>query len=102
MSTKPQVNTTHKLPESVEEMVIGPRTVAGILLENNAGWRVRRPVFDMNKCIRCLNCWVLCPEGVIEKSDLSVDWGFCKGCGLCARECPKGAITMVDEASFKE
>ena len=26
-----------------------------------------------------------------------VDLDFCKGCGICARECPCGAIRMVDE-----
>jgi Pyruvate/2-oxoacid:ferredoxin oxidoreductase delta subunit len=25
---------------------------------------------------------------------------FCKGCGICARECPKQAYTMVPEGEF--
>jgi Pyruvate/2-oxoacid:ferredoxin oxidoreductase delta subunit len=25
------------------------------------------------------------------------DLGICKGCGVCARECPHHAITMVEE-----
>jgi pyruvate ferredoxin oxidoreductase delta subunit len=27
---------------------------------------------------------------------------YCKGCGICAEECPTRAITMVDEAKFAE
>jgi Pyruvate/2-oxoacid:ferredoxin oxidoreductase delta subunit len=25
---------------------------------------------------------------------------FCKGCGICAKECPRAAITMVAEGEF--
>jgi pyruvate ferredoxin oxidoreductase delta subunit len=27
---------------------------------------------------------------------------YCKGCGICAEECPTKAITMVDEAEFTD
>jgi Pyruvate/2-oxoacid:ferredoxin oxidoreductase delta subunit len=26
---------------------------------------------------------------------------FCKGCGICAKECPKNAVTMESEETFK-
>jgi pyruvate ferredoxin oxidoreductase delta subunit len=49
-------------------------------------------------------CWVLCPEGVIgkETEKLEIDMNYCKGCGLCARECPKKAITMIREGESDE
>jgi pyruvate ferredoxin oxidoreductase delta subunit len=37
-----------------------------------------------------------CPEGAIDQN-LTIDLNFCKGCGICANECPKKAIEMVRE-----
>lgn len=44
-------------------------------------------------------CWLYCPEGVIEVRNgvPVVDYEYCKGCGICAAECPAGAIVMVEE-----
>mgnify|MGYP002625180776 CR=1 FL=1 len=60
-------------------------------------WRTLRPVKDETKCIGCLLCWVYCPEAVIDKQTISIDYQYCKGCGICAHECPVKAITMVKE-----
>jgi len=32
-----------------------------------------------------------------KKECVTFDLRFCKGCGICANECPKGSIAMVDE-----
>lgn len=32
-----------------------------------------------------------------EEKWYKVDLDFCKGCGICAHECPKKAITMALE-----
>ena len=29
------------------------------------------------------------------------DYDFCKGCGVCAQECPRHAITMIEERKAK-
>jgi pyruvate ferredoxin oxidoreductase delta subunit len=65
-------------------------------------WRTRRPVIDMDKCTQCLLCWVYCPDSSIVTADgkiVDVDLEHCKGCGICARECPPkvSAISMVPE-----
>ncbi len=80
-------------------MPAGATVPIGLLTEPNAGWRSRRPVIDLDKCVRCLRCFIFCPDGVIDKSgeELQIDYQFCKGCGICAYECKAGAISMVKE-----
>jgi len=54
-------------------------------------WRSVRPV---------LICWVYCPDSAIKTKDgkfFEFDYDYCKGCGICAHECPKDAISMEPE-----
>ena len=52
-------------------------------------------------CNECDNCYGYCPDDAIEKLGpglgFRVDLDYCKGCGICAAECPAGAIDMVPE-----
>lgn len=69
------------------------------------GWRTERPVRDDAKCTDCLICWIYCPDSsiVVRKEKIvGFDLDHCKGCGICAKECPKEAISMVDEAEFRK
>lgn len=63
------------------------------------GWRVFKPVIDMERCIDCGNCWIFCPDVCVKKEEgeYKVDLDYCKGCGICANECPTAAIEMVME-----
>jgi pyruvate ferredoxin oxidoreductase delta subunit len=44
-------------------------------------------------------CWIYCPEPSIDrlKDRVEINYDFCKGCGICAAECPVKAIQMVEE-----
>ncbi|KPK37469.1 MAG: glutamate synthase [Gammaproteobacteria bacterium SG8_47] len=61
--------------------------------------------FSCGNCFACDNCWTLCPDSsVLKTSELAsdgshyvFDYDYCKGCGICAHECPAGFIAMVDE-----
>lgn len=57
--------------------------------------RTFRPVIDTEKCVKCLRCFLVCPDGAIDKSGehLEIDYDYCKGCGVCNRACKLGAIT---------
>jgi pyruvate ferredoxin oxidoreductase delta subunit len=64
------------------------------------GWRSERPYRDDEKCTQCLLCWVFCPDSSVLVEDEKVtdfDLDHCKGCGICAHECPPNAIEMVPE-----
>ncbi len=64
------------------------------------GWRSERPYRDDDKCTQCLLCWVFCPDTSVMVKDEKVydfDLDHCKGCGICAHECPADAIEMVPE-----
>jgi pyruvate ferredoxin oxidoreductase delta subunit len=45
-------------------------------------------------------CFLFCPEGCIKQTEegyFEADLYYCKGCGICAEECPKKAIMMQEE-----
>ncbi len=64
---------------------------------DTGSWRFLRPVMDKEKCIGCLLCWINCPDAVIDRDTLAINLAYCKGCGICAEECPKQAIEMIRE-----
>ncbi len=68
-------------------------------------WRTFKPRFIEENCIQCLYCWIFCPDMAVRLENskmVGFDFEFCKGCGICALECPgkKGnkAIVMEEEA----
>jgi len=79
--------------------------IAGIIEEagnaqtyETGSWRTYRPVWDSEKCIHCLSCWIACPDSSILVKDgkmTGIDLTHCKGCGICAFECPD-KITAIE------
>ncbi|MBT4277597.1 4Fe-4S binding protein [Candidatus Falkowbacteria bacterium] len=69
------------------------------------GWRTYVPKFLHEKCIACNMCNLVCPENICypnkkKKKNKSgkiyyqSDLKYCKGCGICAENCPAKAIIM--------
>ena len=86
-------------PQHINDYPVGPSFDAGFLTSVNSGWRTEKPIANENTCIGCWQCYLCCPDGVIFKSGkvIDIDYDFCKGCGICARICPKQAIVMTKE-----
>lgn len=85
-----------------KDMVVGDRVIEPGSSEkfHTGDWRSRVPVLDREKCIDCLTCWVYCPDGSILTENgavKGVKLTHCKGCGICAKVCPKSALTMKEE-----
>lgn len=84
----------------------------GLILEagnateyKTGGWRTHRPELDIDQCINCHRCWIYCPDSAIVSEDEEVtgfDHDYCKGCGICAHECPVDAISMIKEEPSTE
>ena len=75
----------------------GAVTIPGSTRANKTGsWRTFKPNLDKEKCVDCDNCIMFCPEGSINKEH-DIDYDYCKGCGICANECPVQAVKMERE-----
>jgi pyruvate ferredoxin oxidoreductase delta subunit len=67
------------------------------IINKTGNWRTgKKPVRNAEKCIKCMRCWLVCPDNAIDEN-IETNYDFCKGCGICAKECPVKCIDMVDE-----
>lgn len=70
------------------------------LTEENAVFEARR-CLSCGNCMECDNCYGVCPDNAIIKlgpgKHYEFNYTYCKGCGVCAQECPCGHIKMVPE-----
>ena len=80
------------------EEVIGGLEESQVLAE-------ARRCLSCGNCYECDGCYDLCPDRAIQKlgeklgigQPYRFDYDLCQGCGLCAQECPCGAIEMIPE-----
>jgi NADPH-dependent glutamate synthase beta subunit-like oxidoreductase len=108
LATFERLNTWYysDAPKSVQPLLEDARRcstfdeVAGGLDRNSALYEARR-CLSCGNCFECDNCYGMCPDNAIVKlgpeQRFRINYEYCKGCGLCAAECPCGAIDMVLE-----
>jgi NADPH-dependent glutamate synthase beta subunit-like oxidoreductase len=58
--------------------------------------------FSCGSCLKCDNCFYFCPDmAIVKDSSSPVHYGvldqYCKGCGCCLEECPRGAMGVKEE-----
>jgi NADPH-dependent glutamate synthase beta subunit-like oxidoreductase len=103
-----QLNTWYysDAPKTVQPMLNMMRRqstfdeVLGGLTEDNALFEARR-CLSCGNCFECDNCYGVCPDNAVIKlgpgNRFEFNYEYCKGCGVCAAECPCGAIEMKAE-----
>jgi len=84
-------NGHHDLYDDFEEVELG-------FIDSFAQREAGR-CFNCGSCTECDNCFVFCPDfAVLRTGDpehpYRIDTDYCKGCGICAYECPRGAIQL--------
>ena len=56
--------------------------------------------FHCGACVACDNCFIFCPDIAVKKDKggiYSIDYDYCKGCGICVHECPHDAMSIDEE-----
>jgi Pyruvate/2-oxoacid:ferredoxin oxidoreductase delta subunit len=93
-TVRPQLARARR--ESTFDEVVGGLDASTALFE-------ARRCLSCGNCFACDNCYGVCPDNAVLKLDgggayaYAIDLDYCKGCGLCAAECPAGAIAMEPE-----
>lgn len=102
VAQKPRQTAETEILPSWRELLPGcVVTEAGSAKQYRTGdWKSQRPVWDHQRCIKCGICYLFCPEGCIGQNEdgyFEANLYYCKGCGICARECWTEAIRMIEE-----
>ncbi|HRP28558.1 MAG TPA: FAD-dependent oxidoreductase, partial [Burkholderiaceae bacterium] len=97
---QPRVAEAHRPVD--ERLASGAEVQLGLELE--AALAETGRCFSCGLCIACDNCLHYCPDLAIRRAEASeagryvVLTDYCKGCGICVKECPTGSMTMLEEA----
>lgn len=55
--------------------------------------------YSCGRCTHCDNCVTYCPDLAVQRAGAgyTVLADYCKGCGVCVKECPTGSMRLLEE-----
>lgn len=67
------------------------------ILDSQSAMKEAGRCFSCGNCNMCGNCWYFCPDVAVRKQGehYEIHYDYCKGCGICAQECPTRSITFI-------
>jgi 2-oxoacid:acceptor oxidoreductase gamma subunit (pyruvate/2-ketoisovalerate family) len=82
---------------SVDKRLSGLSEVVGEILDGHAE---AMRCLSCGTCTACDNCYTYCPEPAVSRNNgvYRFELEYCKGCGICFEECPRGVIDMREDA----
>jgi 2-oxoacid:acceptor oxidoreductase delta subunit (pyruvate/2-ketoisovalerate family) len=69
-------------------------------LPAEAALREAERCISCGTCTACDTCLIFCPDVAIARlqaDGYTIAYDYCKGCGICAEECPRAAMSMEEE-----
>ncbi|NLH47867.1 MAG: FAD-dependent oxidoreductase [Myxococcales bacterium] len=104
-----EINVWHfeKEPRDVMPRIADEKRLAGFaeihlgLTDEQARHAAER-CFHCGVCTMCDNCYMYCPDvSIAHKTDggygYDINFDYCKGCGICVKECPRSAMVLGEE-----
>lgn len=102
------INHNHFVPVGRQDDHHLPTAIASLgFTESNMGLTSDEALAEASRCFNCgvCNgcelCMIYCADIAIHRSidgsRFTISLEHCKGCGVCAEECPRGAISMSRE-----
>jgi NADPH-dependent glutamate synthase beta subunit-like oxidoreductase len=111
-----KLERTAQPQKPVEERVSGFEEVNLGFGEEEAQAEAER-CFSCGTCNLCDTCLIFCPDVAIARlvappypmplarlngAGYEINYDYCKGCGVCAEECPRYAISIEEEIKWKK
>ncbi|HEU0203468.1 MAG TPA: NAD(P)-binding protein [Burkholderiaceae bacterium] len=97
-----QARAAEQRLDAAQRLATAAEVQLGFELEQTLAESAR--CFSCGTCIFCDNCVQYCPDLAVKRVTQNDSDGYivladyCKGCGICVKECPTGSMKMVEEA----